>query len=120
MPEEKHYLHEAGLTGQLLRYVAELDGQWVALLAFSAASFHLKAREQWIGWSPRQRARRLALVLNNSRWLVLPERQRYPKLASRALGLGLRRLSADWQERWKHTVVLVESFVDETQCRGTC
>lgn len=117
---EKHYLHDWVLTGQSLRYVAQLDGQWVALIAFSAASFHLKAREKWIGWSPRQRARRLALVVNNSRFLVLPERQRYPNLASRVLGLCLRRLSGDWQERWQHPVLVVESFVDESQYRGTC
>lgn len=108
------------LVGESLRYVAELDGQWVALAAFSAAALHLKARERWIGWSPRQRARRLALVVNNSRFLVLPERARYPNLASRVLGLCLRRLSADWMERWKHPVVLVESFVDESRHRGTC
>jgi hypothetical protein len=118
--EEKHYLHASVLTGESLRYVAELDGQWVALIAFSAASLHLKAREVWLGWSPRQRARRLALVVNNSRFLVLPERQRFPNLASRVLGLCLRRLSADWEERWQHPVLLVESFVDEAHYRGTC
>ena len=91
---EQHYLHDPVLTGQSLRYVAELDGQWVALIAFSAAALHLKAREQWLGWSPRQRARRLGLVVNNSRFLVLPERPRYPNLASRVLGLCMRRLSA--------------------------
>mgnify|MGYP000305106191 CR=1 FL=1 len=117
---EKHYLHEASVVGETLRYVAEVDGQWVALLTFSAASLHLKAREQWIGWSPRQRARRLSLVVNNRRFLILPERQRYPNLASRVLGLCLRRLCADWLERWQHPVWVVESFVDETQYRGTC
>lgn len=117
---EKHYLHDWVLTGQSLRYVAELDGQWVALISFSAASFHLKAREKWIAWSPRQRARRLPFVVNNSRFLVLPERQRYPNLASRVLGLCLRRLNADWQERWQHPVLAVESFVDESHYRGTC
>jgi hypothetical protein len=40
---ERHYLHESVLPGQSLRYVAELDGQWVALVAFSAPSLHLKA-----------------------------------------------------------------------------
>lgn len=118
--EEKHYLHTSVLLGQSLRYVAELDGQWVALLAFSAAALHLKAREQWLRWSPRQRARRLGLIVNNSRFLVLPERQRFPNLASRVLGLCLRRLCADWQERWRHPVLVVESFVDESQYRGTC
>lgn len=118
--EAKHYLANARLAGQTLRYVAELDGQWVALLTFSAAALHLKGREHWIGWSPRQRARRLGLVVNNSRFLVLPERQRYPNLASRVLGLALRRLSDDWQAQWGHPVLVVESFVDETRYRGTC
>jgi hypothetical protein len=118
--EEEHYLASSILVGESLRYVAELDGQWVGLITFSAPALHLKAREQWLGWSPRQRARRLGLVVNNSRFLILPERQRYPNLASRVLALGLGRLSADWQERWGHPVLVVESFVDESQYRGTC
>jgi hypothetical protein len=118
--QEGHYLESSTLVGEWLRYVAEVDGQWLALLTFSAPALHLKARERWIGWSPRQRARRLGLVVNNSRFLVLPERQRYPNLASRVLGLALRRVSADWQERWGHPVLVVESFVDESQYRGTC
>jgi hypothetical protein len=118
--ERDHYLESSRYAGQALRYVAELDGQWVALLTFSAPALQIKAREQWIGWSPRQRAQRLGLVINNSRFLVLLERQRYPNLASRVLGLVLRRLSADWQEHWGHPVLVVESFVDESQYRGTC
>jgi hypothetical protein len=118
--EARHYLASARLAGQTLRYVAQLDGQWVALLTFSAAALHLKAREHWLGWTPRQRARRLGLVVNNSRFLVLTERQRYPNLASRVLGLCLRRLSDDWQIQWGHPVLVVESFVDETRYRGTC
>ena len=93
--EREHYLESSRLVGQWLRYVAEVDGQWVALLTFSAPALRLKARELWIGWSARQRARRLGLVVNNSRFLALPARQRYPNLASRVLGLTLRRLSAD-------------------------
>jgi hypothetical protein len=118
--EAEHYLASSALVGETLRYVAELDGQWLALLTFSAPALHLKARERWIGWTPRQRARRLGLVVNNSRFLVRPERHRFPNLASRVLGLCLRRLSADWQERWGHPVLVVESFVDESQYRGTC
>ncbi len=118
--EEKHYLQSARLGGQSLRYVAEVDGQWVALITFSGAAPHTKAREHRIRWTPRQRARRLCFVVNNSRFLVLPERQRYPNLASRVLALCLKRLNTDWQEHWGHPVVLVESYVDESQYRGTC
>lgn len=118
--ETKHYLCSARIGGQSLRYVAELDGEWVALACFSAPALHLKAREKWIGWSPRQRARRLSLVVNNSRYLILAERHELPNLASRVLGMCLRRLSRDWQEAWDHPVLAVESFVDETRYRGVC
>ena len=118
--EKEHYLHSARLGGQSLRYVAELDGQWVALICFSAPALNIKARERWIRWTPRQRARRLCFVVNNSRFLVLPDRQRYPNLASQVLSLCLKRLNADWQDQWGHPVLLVESFVDESKYRGTC
>jgi len=118
--EQKHYLSSARMVGRTLRYVAEFDGEWVALACFSAAALHLKGREKWIRWTPRQRARRLGFIVNNSRYLVLLERERLPNLASRALGLCLRRLPRDWEARWGHPVFVVESFVNETRYRGVC
>jgi hypothetical protein len=47
--EEEHYLQSARFGGRHLRYAATVHGRWVALLAFSGAATHLKAREQWIG-----------------------------------------------------------------------
>ena len=118
--EQEHYLHSARLGGQSLRYVAELDGQWIALVTFSAPALNIKSREKWIKWSPRQRARRLGFIINNSRFLVLSSRERYPNVASKVMALCLKRVPADWLEHWGHPVLLVESFVDESQYRGTC
>lgn len=115
---EHHYLHSADLVGEQLRYVAEYQSQWRALLAWSAAAFNLKAREAWIGWSRRQKRRRLTLVVNNSRFLILPE-GRTPNLASRVMKLCLQRLSADWRQRYGHEVLIAESFVDSQLFRGT-
>ena len=117
---EKHYLHSARIGGRSLRYVVELNGEWVAVLCFSGAAPFVKAREKWIGWSVRQRARRLGFVVNNSRFLLLTDRHVYPNLASRVLGLCLKRLEIDWLREWGQPVLLVESFVDESQYRGTC
>jgi len=117
--EDQHYLKSAHLAGQTLRYVAELDGVWMALFSFGAAALHLKARDKLIGWSARQRARRLGLVVNNNRFCLLSDRGRLPNLASKTLGLVLRRLSDDWLERWGHPVLAVESFVDESRYPGT-
>ena len=118
--EQEHYLHSARLGGQSLRYVAELEGQWIALISFSAPALNIKSREKWIKWSPRQRTRRLCFIVNNSRFLVRPSRERYPNVASKVLALCLKRLNRDWQEHWGHPVLLVESFVDESKYQGTC
>ena len=118
--ETEHYLQSARIGGRHLRYIAEVDGDWVAILTFSGAAPHLKPREKWVGWSPRQRARRLGFVINNSRFLLLVERERHPNLASKILGLALRRVAQDWQERWEQRPLVVESFVDESRFRGTC
>jgi hypothetical protein len=114
-----HYLGGLKPVGEQLFYVA-VDGQdqWLALLLFSAAAKHLKHREQWIGWTPEQCDRRLSLVVNNSRFLILPERS-VPNLGSRVLRLALDRLSADWQGRYGHPVLVVETFVDPEQFCGT-
>ena len=116
--EEHHYLHTAEWVGARLFYVAEYKGQWLALLAWTAAAHRLKGREAWIGWDEKQRRRRLSLVANNARFLILPDGH-YPNLASRVMGLCLKRLSADWQARYAHPIVVVESFVDGQLFRGT-
>lgn len=113
-----HYLHSAELVGQQLRYVAEYQGQWVALMVWSAAAYKLKLREQWIGWSDRQKRRRLPLVVNQSR-LFIPEPFHIPNLASRVMKLNLEQLSLDWERAYHHAVLIAETFVDPERFRGT-
>lgn len=116
--EREHYLHSAELVGEQLRYVAEYQGRWLALLTWSAAAYHLKDREAWLDWTPAQRARRLPLVANNSRFWILRDAH-YPNLATRVLKLCLDRLPLDWQQQYAHPILMVESFVDQS-LRGTC
>ncbi|MBI4327846.1 MAG: ISAs1 family transposase [Chloroflexi bacterium] len=114
-----HYLHSLKPFGERLYYVVtDVQGHWLALLLFSAAAKHLKLRERWIGWTREQARRRLSLVVNNSRFLVLPDKS-VPNLATKALRLVLDRLSDDWQARYGHPVVVVETFVDPEQFYGT-
>ena len=114
---ESHYLHSAEFVGEQLRYVAEYQGQWVALLVWSAAAYKLKLREQWIGWSDRQKRRRLPLVVNHSRFFI-PEPFHIPNLASRVMKLNLERLSLDWEQAYHHAVLIAETFVDPERFRG--
>lgn len=116
---EHHYLHDETMVGRCARYVAEAQGRWVALLGWSSAAYHLKAREAYVGWSASQRQERLALVAQNSRFLILPQIH-CPNLASKVLGLCTQRLSVDWLQLHGQGILLCESFVDPERYLGTC
>jgi hypothetical protein len=113
-----HYLGHLPRIGETLWYVATWREQWVALLSFSGSALKCGARDRWIGWSLRQHYGRLKLVVNNSRFLILPEWHVF-NLGSRVLSLCQRRLPRDWEEAFGHGVVLLETFVDPQRHRGT-
>lgn len=114
-----HYLGFRHLVGESVRYVAILNGQWVAILGWSSASFQSASRDQWIGWSAEQRLQRLKFVVNNSRFLILPG-CRIKNLASKTLALNLKRLPEDWLKAYGHPVWLAETFIDHSRFSGTC
>jgi hypothetical protein len=115
---QHHYLGALPKISETLWYVASWGEEWVALASFSAAALKCAARDRWIGWDFPQRYRRLKLVVNNSRFLILPQ-WHAPNLGSRVLALCPRRVGRDWEETFGHGVVLLETFVDPERFRGT-
>lgn len=114
-----HYLGTLRPVGERLCYIAvDKQGHWVGVLVFCAAAKYLRHRDEWIGWTHEQRRRRLALVVNNARYLLIPYRT-VPNLGSRVLKLSLARLSADWQQKYGHPILAVETFVDPERFCGT-
>lgn len=118
--EREHYLHNAKAIGEVLRYVAEYRGEWVAVLTFCSAALHLKPRDEFLQWPARQVQERRHLIAQNNRFLVLPTTESWPNLASRVLKLACARLEQDWRDQFGHPVLLVETFVDPQRFRGTC
>ena len=115
-----HYLGAGPLCGSQIRYLIRSPKQgWLGGLAFSAAAWQVAARDGWIGWDPKVREQSLPLVVANSRFLILPQ-VRVPHLASHVLGLALRRLRADWSQRYGYEPVLVETFIEAGRFAGTC
>jgi len=115
----QHYLGFKSLVGESIRYIAELRGQWVALLGWSSAALKCHPRDAWIGWPQVIQWQRLHLIANNSRFLVLTGIH-IPNLASKTLSLNLKRLSMDWQQIHGHPILLAETFVDISRFHGTC
>ena len=79
----------------------------------------MAARDRWIGWSSQQRARNLQLIVNNSRFLILPW-VRVAGLASKILSRCARRLPQDWKSLYGYRPLLLETLVDASRFAGTC
>ena len=117
---QHHYLGFEGAAGQNLRYlVRDCYGRDLACVLFGAAAWKVKARDAFIGWSAQQRQQRLSLIINNSRFLILPH-VRVPHLASHILGTILRRLRCDWQRKYHIGPCLAETFVERERFAGIC
>ncbi len=115
-----HYLKEHRLVGESLRYVVKQNGKWIALLGWSSAAFHLRPRDAWIGWTDAQRQAGRHLLACNARFALLQPKGQSPNLASQILSLNLKHLSEDWQLRYGHPILLVETYVDPERFHGTC
>jgi hypothetical protein len=115
-----HYLGWRTSVGQNLQYVVrDRGGRLLAVLVFGAPAWKCAVRDQWIGWSPRQRQERLGQIANNTRFLILPW-VRVPHLASWILGGVARRIADDWRAKYGRPVVLLETFVERGRFAGTC
>lgn len=83
--------HDLGLTtlvGETIRYMAETEGEWVALMGWCAAALTVTARDRYLGWTERQRKERLRFIAQNARFLILPG-DNVPNMASRVLAKNL-------------------------------
>ncbi len=118
--DEHHYLGFRQFAGRGLRHVAEWRGHWLALLGWQSGAFKCAPRDRWLGWHRSVQFRRLHLIGNNTRFLVLPAASGVSNLASRALSRSVRRLSGDWAALHGHPLELAETFVDPARFRGTC
>ena len=105
-------------AGQTIRYVGLVEDRWVAVAVFGAAALSCTVREVALGWDPDVKTSRLPLLVANTRLCVLPGAPTHT--ASAFLAGCLRRVSGDYQARWGHPVLAVESFTDPARHRGTC
>jgi len=115
-----HYLSYRSAVGENLPYlVSDRTGRPLACLLFGAAAWQCRARDEHIGWDAATRQRRLGAIANNARFLVLPWVV-VPGLASHLLSAIAGRVAQDWQRKYGHPVLLLETFVDTSRFPGFC
>ena len=115
-----HYLGHTVPFGAHLRYLvyaSRPQRQVVGCVQFSSPAWRMAARDVWIGWDDRTRARHLPRVVNNSRLLILPW-VGVKNLASTILSRTARALVADWPAAYGVTPVLLETLVDPARFDG--
>lgn len=91
----------------------------LAVLGFGASSWRLSSRDDFIGWTEKERIANLNLVVGNVRFLILPW-VRSHCLASRILGGIAKKLPLDWEDRYHFKPILLETFVQLDRFTGTC
>lgn len=115
----QHPLGVGSLCGAQLRYLVHSSVYgFVGALSFSSASWALKDRDTFIGWSDAAHRENIQRVVRNSRFLILPT-VNVPNLASHVLSLSAKRISSDWRQKYGVEIVLLETFVDPQQFHGT-
>jgi hypothetical protein len=117
--ERYHYLGCPVPFGANLRYWVRNRDRELACLLWTSPAWKMQARDTWIGWSNEQRQRNLQLVINNSRFLILPW-VHVKSLASKVLALSARQLPGEWEIHYGNRPVLLETLVDAARFRGTC
>jgi Domain of unknown function (DUF4338) len=120
--ERYHYLGHRMPMGASLRYFVHsprCPETPLACLLWSSPAWKIQARDRWIGWNSPTRARNLAFIVNNSRFLLLPW-VRVKRLASKILAQCVRQLPRDWEQHYGYRPLLLETLVEEERFRGTC
>ena len=116
---DQHYLGFDGSFGGRIKYMVTLGDRIVGAIGFCAAVYQLGPRDAYIGWNEEERAALLPALINNNRFLILPE-VRIKNLASRVLSMAVRQVRADWERQYGIAPCMVETFVDRKRFSGTC
>lgn len=115
-----HYLGYKRPIGCYIKYfITSNNGKKLGCLLFSYATKSLMCRDKWIGWSSKERAKYLELVINNNRFLIFPWVD-VKNLASKTLSIVSSQIADDWERIHGYRPFLLETFVDPSKYKGTC
>jgi len=118
--DQYHYLGFDRTVGENMKYIIRSkEGVVLACLLFGSAAWSCKDRDAFIGWSREQRQAGLHLMTNNVRFLIMPW-VKTSHLASHVLSLIAHRISRDWEKKYGHGLVCLETFVECDRFVGTC
>ena len=110
--DQFHYL-KFGLTiGENMKYmIRSCNGIPLACMLFGSAAWSCADRDKYIGWNKEQRSKNLMYLTANTRFLIFPWIRVFC-LASHILSIVAKRISSDWEIKYGHYLLALETFVD--------
>jgi len=117
--DNQHYLGFEGSFGGRIKYIITLGERIVGAIGFCSAVYQLGPRDAYVGWDENERVAMLPRLINNNRFLILPE-VRIQNLASKVLSLAVKKVCVDWKRQYDRTPCMIETFVDRERFLGTC
>ncbi len=112
-----HYLGNKRLSGHSLKYLIYIDEEAIAALSWKSGSLKLRVRDQFIGWSMSQKKEHNKRIINNSRFLIIPNKAQ-KNVGSFVMSKMLKCLKKDWQKHFGYEPWLLETFVDSRYFDG--
>ena len=117
--EQYHYLGNKPLVGRCLKYLVWSNDCLLGALAFSSPCWQLASRDSLLQLIGLDRANFNDDVINNSRFLILPN-VKLKNLASQILSLATRQVVSDWKDYYAVAPKIAETFVQPSLNKGTC
>src|SRR5215204_5316123 len=118
--EGEHELGDRRPKGRCLyQVVCDEKDRWVALFLWVGGYWHLRPRDEWVGWDGVKRSERLQFIVHQARFLVLQE-ARDSVWSSAVLAASIRDLTGQWAEVYEYRPLLAETFTDPETHAGTC
>ncbi len=117
--DRHHYLGYSPMAGAQVRYLIVWEQGVLGAIGFGASAWKTGPRDRFIGWSRPVRHTNLRLILNNSRFLILPW-VHSANLASKVLSLCARHIPEEFRRQYGYAPVLLESFVERDRFTGHC
>lgn len=117
--DQYHYLGYKPIAGSQVRYLFSWEQGLLGAIGFGASAWKIAPRDLFIGWKPAIREKKLHLIVNNARFLILPG-VRSANLASKILAMCAKRIPDDFYNQYGYRPVLLETFVEQDRFKGDC
>jgi hypothetical protein len=117
--DQYHYLGFGRTVGENMKYMIYSNGgRLLSCLLFGSAAWSCRDRDAYVGWDKTARVKGLQLLSNNTRFWIA-QWVNVPHMGSHILSLITRRISSDWEKKYGHRLLCLETFVERDRFKGT-